>query len=102
MRAGDRLIAAAEEAASIARGEQPAARIHINGHSYVPESAYLELEKVAGATDALAAALDNIIPRFKRCMEHAGSDAEFSEIAVEPARAALAAYRALREKETTA
>ncbi len=41
-RAGERLIEGAKEALAIAKGEQPAARIHINGHTYVPESAVRE------------------------------------------------------------
>lgn len=35
--AGERLLAGAREAVAIARGEQPAARIHIQGYAYVPE-----------------------------------------------------------------
>jgi hypothetical protein len=35
--AGERLIEGAKEALAIARGEQPAARIHMEGHAYVPE-----------------------------------------------------------------
>ena len=37
-KAGKRLIASLEEAVKIAKGEQPAARIHHQGHSYVPEA----------------------------------------------------------------
>lgn len=36
-KAGERIIEGAKEALAIARGEQPAARIHVQGHSYVPE-----------------------------------------------------------------
>lgn len=34
---GARIIEGAKEALAVARGEEPAARITINGHSYVPE-----------------------------------------------------------------
>ncbi len=36
--AGKRLIEGAKEALAIAKGEQPAARIWHQGHSYVPEA----------------------------------------------------------------
>jgi DNA-binding XRE family transcriptional regulator len=36
-KAGERLLKGMTEALSIAKGEQPAARIHIKGHAYVPE-----------------------------------------------------------------
>lgn len=36
--AGERLIEGAKEMLAVAKGEQPAARIHVNGHAYVPES----------------------------------------------------------------
>lgn len=34
---GQRLLAGAAEVLAIARGEIPAARMHIRGHSYIPE-----------------------------------------------------------------
>lgn len=37
-KSGAKLIEAAKEAVAIAKGEQPAARIHVNGHAYVPAS----------------------------------------------------------------
>lgn len=37
-KAGKKLIAAAKEAVAVAQGEQPATRITIKGHAYVPES----------------------------------------------------------------
>lgn len=40
-KAGERLIEGSKEALAIAMGEQPAARITINGHAYVPEAAAL-------------------------------------------------------------
>ena len=36
-KAGKQLIEAAKEAVAVAKGEQPAARIHVAGHAYVPE-----------------------------------------------------------------
>ena len=38
------LIKAAEEARAIARGEEPAPRIHVQGHAYVPEERFEELQ----------------------------------------------------------
>lgn len=40
--AGERLIAGMTEAVAIAKGEQPAARITMQGHHYVPEGAVAE------------------------------------------------------------
>ncbi|MCO5159601.1 MAG: hypothetical protein M9939_00575 [Mesorhizobium sp.] len=42
--AGDRLIEGAKEALEIARGNQPAARIHVNGHAYVPEQRWQRMD----------------------------------------------------------
>jgi hypothetical protein len=42
-KAGERLLEGAAEALAIAKGEQPAARIHIRGHSYVPERDHSDL-----------------------------------------------------------
>ena len=35
---GKSIIEAAKEAVAVAKGERPAARIHVNGHAYVPEA----------------------------------------------------------------
>ena len=40
----NRIIEGAKEAAEIAKGNRPAARIHIQGHSYVPEQRWLPIE----------------------------------------------------------
>ncbi|WWT39924.1 hypothetical protein [Microcystis phage Mwe-JY08] len=53
-----KLVQAAEEVAAIARGEAPAARIHMNGHAYIPETAARDarraaLEEVRKATAAI-------------------------------------------------
>ena len=42
--AGARLIEAAKEAVAIAKGEQPAARIHVNGFAYVTEDRWQPIE----------------------------------------------------------
>lgn len=42
--AGKRLIEGAKEALEIARGNQPAARIHVNGHAYVPENRWQPID----------------------------------------------------------
>jgi hypothetical protein len=52
-KAGEKLIAAAEEMVAIAKGEQPAAAIWHNGHRYVPEIRVAE-EGIADLTQALA------------------------------------------------
>lgn len=50
------IIKAAEEALAFARGEEPAARLTVNGHAYVPENTYgLGLATMAGLTAAIAA-----------------------------------------------
>ena len=41
---GSRMIEAAKEAAAIARGEAPAARLHVKGHAYVPEQRWQPIE----------------------------------------------------------
>lgn len=40
----NRIVDGVKEAAAIAKGETPAARITINGHAYVPEAALLSAE----------------------------------------------------------
>lgn len=42
-----KLVQAAEEVAAIARGEAPAARIHMNGHAYIPETAARDARRAA-------------------------------------------------------
>lgn len=42
--AGKRLIDGAQEALAIAKGEKPAARVHINGYAYVPEQRWQLIE----------------------------------------------------------
>jgi hypothetical protein len=42
--AGEKILKGMEEAVRFASGEVPAARIHLNGHSYVPETRAKELE----------------------------------------------------------
>lgn len=54
--AGERLIEGAKEALAIARGEQPAARIHVEGHAYVSQA--LVDEKLASVEDKLVRAID--------------------------------------------
>lgn len=36
---GAKIVKAAEEAAEVVSGGRPAARIHLNGHAYIPETA---------------------------------------------------------------
>lgn len=43
-KSGAKLIEAAQEAVSIAKGEQPAGRIHVNGFAYVPEDRWEGIE----------------------------------------------------------
>lgn len=42
--AGEKIIAGMAEALSIARGEQPAARIFHRGHAYVPEQRWRDIK----------------------------------------------------------
>lgn len=64
--AGERLIEGAKEALAIARGEQPAARLHIDGHAYVPVSALKFLEE---QNEALMQERSNIIETNRGHME---------------------------------
>lgn len=41
---GKRIMAGLQEAHAIAKGEQPAARVHMQGHAYVPEAEFKTLE----------------------------------------------------------
>lgn len=51
-KAGERLIEGAKEALAVAKGEKPAARIHVNGHAYVPEaSASAEIARLKGEAE---------------------------------------------------
>jgi hypothetical protein len=43
-KAGEQLLEAAAEALAIAKGEQPAARVHMQGHSYVPDQRWQAME----------------------------------------------------------
>jgi hypothetical protein len=65
-KAGERIIEGAKEALAIARGEQPAPRLHLNGHAYVPEEVFeslrSELEAVKRERDgALESARKNLM-----------------------------------------
>lgn len=44
-KAGRQLIEAAQEAVSVAKGDIPAARITVAGHSYVPEAEVVRLRE---------------------------------------------------------
>lgn len=55
---------AANEAAAIARGEQPVARITIKGHTYVSLAEYTAtIDGLCGLIDVLRAALDEAAQR---------------------------------------
>lgn len=43
-RPADRILDGAREALSVAKGEQPASRLFVNGHSYAPAARVAELE----------------------------------------------------------
>lgn len=49
-----------------------------------------QIEALERDRDALRAALENIIPRFERCIQCVGSPEENAKLATEQARAALA------------
>lgn len=59
-RAGGRLLKAAEEMVAIAKGEQPAAAVWMNGHRYVPASALQRLANASlGILDHWNSLIDN-------------------------------------------
>ena len=75
------LVRAAKEAAAIARGEEPAPRITINGHAYVPEAAYKgQSARIERLEAALLTIRDNRTkcPRAADC--RAVADAALQEI----------------------
>ena len=51
---GEKIISAANEALSVAKGEQTAASVWINGHKYVPEAA-VEDARVSALEEATRA-----------------------------------------------
>ena len=60
--AGRRLLAGAAEALAFAKGEEPAARIHINGHAYVPESNLAAAREWVRELHALLSEADRRLP----------------------------------------
>lgn len=59
----DKLVEGLQEALAVARGEQPAARLHIDGHSYVSTETMLEMaslkdQKVAALRDKACELVD--------------------------------------------
>lgn len=82
--AGERLIAGATEALAVARGEEPAASIVVNGHRYVPASEISRLQKEIETArereQRLQAALSYWMPQVSEKIEielngRAGDDA---------------------------
>lgn len=55
-KAGDKVLKSLEEAVSIAKGEIPAARITINGHTYAPAA---EIERLTAENERLRRELRN-------------------------------------------
>jgi hypothetical protein len=60
-KAGKRLIEAMDEAVSIANGDEPAPRVYIKGHAYVPETRIAELKR---ERDAALAMVDQLKKRL--------------------------------------
>lgn len=58
-KAGEQLLEGAREALAVARGEQPAARMHINGHTYVPEAELLAVKAALAVSEQQVARLEN-------------------------------------------
>lgn len=75
-----RLIEGATEALAIARGEQPAAAIWIDGHQYVPAEEILRLRVEVAALTAEAYSLTSLLATARReraeAMERAAQIAE--------------------------
>lgn len=69
-----KLIEAAQEAVAIAKGEQPAARIHVNGHAYVPEAT---INALVGASRKLILSAKILQQNSEGCaLNHYGNDHE--------------------------
>jgi predicted XRE-type DNA-binding protein len=62
-KAGRSLIESLTEAVEVAKGDRPAARIHINGHTYVPDDKALRtklIREIAAEVDRLKLTQDEI------------------------------------------
>lgn len=70
-KAGERLIEGAKEALAVARGEQPAASIHVNGHTYVPKADYDRLMEDAKGERSVSAALNGMNRRLRADLDEA-------------------------------
>jgi len=86
----DRLMKGAREAAAIATGEQPAASITVNGHTYVPKARVKELEDILFRSGIVEISVRN--PSVLDYMRHWEGRAEKAE-------AELAAMRKARGDE---
>lgn len=73
--AGERLIEAAKEALAIARGDTPARRIHIDGHTYVhiEELDAALLASHPGGTAVLAAKAKKLVEMLDEREKYHGS-----------------------------
>ena len=85
--AGKRLIAGATEALAVARGEEPAASITVNGHRYVPAAEITRLQK---ELETAREALERIVAPGTVSGMHAQDRA---------AKLQFIAWRALQDKE---
>lgn len=70
-KAYDRMKEGLTEALSVARGDQPAASIHLNGHTYVPKADYDRLMEDAKGERSVSAALNGMNRRLKADLDEA-------------------------------
>ena len=77
--AGERLIEGAKEALAVARGEQPAARLHHNGHTYVPLAEFEALSAaLAAGAPGVKVLPDNFIERHAEGYEWRGDSGDYT------------------------
>lgn len=67
----NKIIEGAKEALAVARGEQPAARITVQGHAYVPESELAALRERVQELEGSIALLDERSAQYERGMKDA-------------------------------
>ena len=96
---GSKIIEGAKDAAAIARGEIPAAKLTIDGHVYVPLASSPAIDKAIEALEPFAAEADKVPrPPDETLLRHLIADRDF-EFTVGDLRRAAEALSALRGQE---